>query len=191
MKTLPLLFAIIFSFGITSAQAETTDTKTTPTKPTSNNQQTVTQQTTSTTTTKPTKTSFTVIAIQEKGATPTQKTIGKGATFVLFGKAVTPPPGTKIDCCKNQDDKLVVPLYKFEDLQAYDLNKEGVIDHNEAGYYGLYVAKTTDKHNVVKTMTLKEAGIKNITLPTATEKSPVVEFNNQEKAPLVIVTLPG
>lgn len=192
MKTLPLILAAVLGISTTGIQAETAPpvpAKTTTTsKPTTPTKTTTTAKTTKTTSVTPQK--FNVLVIHNNPAvkTPSQKTLFDGKSVFIIG-GVTPAPGTKLECCFDQYGKVNAPITSLENLKNYDITKDGVIDANEAGYNRLFIGVATPKDSHVKVLTFKEAGIKSIILPGASNTSPVVEFTNQSKSPLVSVTV--
>ncbi len=132
---------------------------------------------------------ITVLAISaDAKKPPTAKSINSGQTLILVGTAVSIPAGTKLTCCVDQLGKVRVPLKSFNDLEAYDITKEGTIDQNEAGYKGLFIAKVLPNGNLI-TSTLKEAGMIAVHF-TPDKKSAAVEYNTKKTVPLVLVAVP-
>lgn len=192
MKTLPLILAAVLGISVTGIQAETAPplpAKTTPTsKTTTPVKTTTTEKTTKTTST--TSQPFNVLVIHNNPSvpTPSKKTVFNGKSVFIIG-GVTPKPDTKLECCFDQYGKVNAPITSLENLKTYDITGDGVIDVNEAGYNRLFVGVATAKDNNLKVLTFKEAGIKSIILPGATNASPMVEFTNLSKSPLVTVTV--
>ena len=189
MKTLPLILAAVLGISVTGIQAETAPPVPTKTPTTS---KTTTPVKTTTSSEKTTPQQFNILAIHNNPASPpSQKTVNSGKSAFIV-TTVTPPAGKKVECCFDQYGKVTGPLTTFEHLKTYDITNDGVIDANEAGYNRLFIGVATSKDNTIKVLSFKEAGIKSIILPGASNASPMVEFTNQTKSPLVAVTItPG
>lgn len=127
-----------------------------------------------------------------KGNPPTAKSINSGQTYILVGTAAPSTDNTKTTCCKDQAGMSRVVVDNFAKLSVYDIDGNGTIDGNEAGYYGLFAAKVLPDGNYI-TSRLKDIGIKNILLPKdkTSTAAPLVEFSDKTKVPLVVIQIPA